>query len=133
MIKLDRSRILAATVGLFTLAVLHNAKAATIKIRTLQAWDDRVAQSMIKLTADRCDPGRFVATAEGKATAKPVAVDTAPGAKIWGGMSGVSAGLIHHWTGIVFIPNAHADDLLRTLQDYDGYSDIFKPAVVESK
>ncbi len=44
----------------------------------------------------------------------------------------VPSGLIHHWMGMVFIPNARAFDLLAVLQDYDSYAELYKPAVVRS-
>ena len=42
-------------------------------------------------------------------------------------------GLIHDWIGAVFIPKATIADVLAVTRDYDRYSEIFKPAVVEAK
>jgi hypothetical protein len=42
-------------------------------------------------------------------------------------------GLIHHWSGIVFIPGATVDDALRILQDYDRHSTYYAPDVERSK
>ena len=44
----------------------------------------------------------------------------------------VSSGLIHHWIGATFIPNARARDLVAVLRDYARYKDYYRPAVVAS-
>jgi len=42
-------------------------------------------------------------------------------------------GLIHHWTGVVFISQAKLDDVLAILEDYDHHSVYFAPDVERSK
>lgn len=42
-------------------------------------------------------------------------------------------GLIHHWTGVVFVPVAKLDDVLGMLEDYDHHSVYFAPDVERSK
>ncbi len=42
-------------------------------------------------------------------------------------------GIIHHWTGVVFIPGATLDDVLGMLQDYDKHSVYYAPDVERSK
>ena len=42
-------------------------------------------------------------------------------------------GMIHHWTGLVFIPGAKLDDVLSVVQDYDQHSVYFAPDVERSK
>lgn len=44
----------------------------------------------------------------------------------------IEGGLVHVWTGAVFIPDAGADDLLDVLQDYDRHHEWY-PEVVESR
>jgi hypothetical protein len=43
------------------------------------------------------------------------------------------SGLIHHWVGVVFLPGAKVDDVLRVLQDYDHHSSYFAPDVERSR
>lgn len=43
------------------------------------------------------------------------------------------SGMIHHWTGVVFIPQAKLDDVLGILEDYDHHSVYFAPDVERSK
>ena len=45
----------------------------------------------------------------------------------------VPGGLIHHWTGTVFIPGAKLAQTLALEQDYDHHQDYFRPDVVRSK
>jgi len=41
--------------------------------------------------------------------------------------------MIHHWEGVVFIPGARLDDVLRVLEDYDHHSEYYAPDVARSK
>jgi hypothetical protein len=45
----------------------------------------------------------------------------------------VSGGLIHHWTGVVFIPGTNLAKTLKLLQAYDDHARIYTPRVVRSK
>ncbi len=42
-------------------------------------------------------------------------------------------GMIHHWTGVVSIPGAKLQDVLRVLQDYDDHAQYYAPDVERSK
>ena len=42
-------------------------------------------------------------------------------------------GMIHHWTGVVFIPAAKLEDVLGVLEDYDRHSVYYTPDVERSK
>jgi len=42
-------------------------------------------------------------------------------------------GMIHHWTGLVFIPGAKLDEVLKVLEDYDKHSVYFSPDVERSR
>jgi hypothetical protein len=41
--------------------------------------------------------------------------------------------MIHHWEGIVFIPDVHLDDVLRVLEDYDHHAEYYAPDVMRSR
>lgn len=47
--------------------------------------------------------------------------------------SAVPDGLVHHWSGFVFIPKAGLSQLLTFLQDYDHHQDYYQPEVARSK
>ena len=42
-------------------------------------------------------------------------------------------GIIHHWLGAVFVPDASLDQAIALLQDYDHHAEIYAPAVNQSK
>jgi hypothetical protein len=42
-------------------------------------------------------------------------------------------GMIHHWEGLIFVPEARLDDVLRVLEDYDHHPEYYAPDVVRSK
>jgi len=44
----------------------------------------------------------------------------------------VTGGLIHDWIGAVFVPRARLNDLERVLNDYDHYSDFYRPMVAKA-
>lgn len=41
--------------------------------------------------------------------------------------------MIHHWEGLVFIPQAHLEDVLRVLEDYNHHAEYYAPDVVQSR
>jgi hypothetical protein len=44
----------------------------------------------------------------------------------------VPSGLIHHWIGAAFFPNAKLDDVLGVVRDYTHYKDYYNPSVIDS-
>jgi hypothetical protein len=50
-----------------------------------------------------------------------------------GGNINVSGGMIHDWEGLVFIPGAKLDDVLKILEDYDRHAVYYTPDVVKSR
>jgi hypothetical protein len=45
----------------------------------------------------------------------------------------IRSGLIHHWTGVIFIPHATIDEVIATSREYERYSEIYAPSVVAGK
>jgi hypothetical protein len=45
----------------------------------------------------------------------------------------IPSGLIHHWSGVIFIPKAALSEVLAVLQDYDNDENIYKPRIRRSK
>src|SRR5258708_10164434 len=46
---------------------------------------------------------------------------------------GCPGGMIHHWTGVVFIAGPKLQDVLRVLKDYDHHAQYYAPDVERSK
>jgi hypothetical protein len=42
-------------------------------------------------------------------------------------------GMIHHWTGVIFIPGAQLEEVLSVLEDYDQHAIYYSPDVARSK
>jgi hypothetical protein len=42
-------------------------------------------------------------------------------------------GMVHHWAGVVFVPGARLEDVLRVLEDYDRQASYYAPDVERSK
>lgn len=42
-------------------------------------------------------------------------------------------GLIHDWTGAVFVPGATLAQALRLVEDYDNHKNIYRPEVIDSR
>ena len=42
-------------------------------------------------------------------------------------------GLIHHWAGVIFIPNATLSETIAIVEDYDNEPNIYKPEIRRSK
>ena len=45
----------------------------------------------------------------------------------------VPGGMIHDWEGIIFIPSAKLDDVLKVLQDYDHHATYYAPDVAKAR
>src|SRR5690242_8591528 len=46
--------------------------------------------------------------------------------------SNVPDGMVHHWTGIIFIPDVTLAQVLSVLKDYDRRAELYKPDVISS-
>jgi len=106
---------------------------ASLKPETLRAWEYHVRSvdaemrarldgakpflwvDEAPLRAERVRDGEILVTHTGRNGSQPV-----------------PHGLIHDWSGAVFIPNVCMDDVLAVLHDYDRYKDFYKPAVISS-
>jgi len=101
---------------------------------TLKAWEEYVrgAESRIQTRADTGRtflwidefPERRARVLHGEIVVAPM---------IGKGIQSVENGLIHDWIGAAFIPNATVESLYRVLHDYNGYKEIYRPVVTDSK
>lgn len=76
--------------------------------------DDDKTEAMAKLKSGEVEMRRLSVNADGDNL-------TVPG------------GMIHDWEGIVFIPGAKLDDVLRILEDYDHHATYYAPDVEASR
>jgi hypothetical protein len=127
----SRKHYAAAFIALF--APL-SASAAHLDPVTTQAWDEfvqtansemqgRLQSGRTFLWADE-DPDRATRVHGGEIVVAPVG-EHSP--------MKVQSGLIHHWVGTVFVPNATLNDVLQVVRDYPRYKDLYTPGVIDSK
>lgn len=114
--------------GIFTTAV--SARANELKQDTLQSWLNYV-QSVEAKTQDPVNEQRrflrvdeFPGQAEQARSGLPVIRSVGP--------YKVPHGLIHDWTGTIFIPNVTVRSVAQVLADYDRYQDFYQPLVATS-
>jgi hypothetical protein len=117
-----RSQVLAA-VALLMLMWPARVAAADLKPETLQAWETYL-QAAKGRDHKRLAAGDAEKLRQGEIIIAPVG----PKAPVK-----VSSGLIHDWTGAIFIPNASIGDILRVVRDYEHYQTFYHPNVVDSK
>jgi hypothetical protein len=129
-------RPLHGLAAIFLLALSSPAKtiAADLKPETIQAWNDyvrateernlkHISQETPFLTIDAL-PAEATKLRQGDILASLAA----PNVPVK-----VPAGLIHDWTGAIFIPNAALRDVLQVVRDYGQYKAVYHPNVVSAK
>ena len=124
------------------LAVAGAASAADLQPQTIVAWDRYVAETERQMAATLNDQARFVwvdglqepdrRTRLAALRAGGLLIERLE-TKDGGKKLEAPGGLIHHWLGAVFVPGASVDQAVALLQDYDRHSEIYKPAIVQSK
>jgi hypothetical protein len=142
--RLRYARAPRALIGTLCVALLFLAStgAADLRTETAEAFNRyvRLTEAQMDSRAARHAPFLWVDTlpAESRAAAheqlregKVVIerLETLDGGK----SMDVPGGLIHHWTGTVFIPGATLAQTLALEQDYDHHQDYFRPDVMRSK
>jgi hypothetical protein len=127
-----RSRPALAILFLLLAPALSNA--IELKQETLQAWDAYVRAAKTRMQERASGQSPFLWVDE-----KPDRVQRVRAGEVLVAPADsdsphkVPRGLIHDWIGVVFLPNAKLDDVMRVLGDYDRYKDFYRPMVVKSK
>ena len=124
----------AVRISVFAFLALAMASAAELKTETLNAWNAYLGHQSLEVEkragnpdyffwAD-ADPSRYEHARSGSAVIAPMHESES---------LRVPSGLIHHWVGVVFIPDATATDVLSVTRDYVHYKDYYKPGVADAK
>jgi hypothetical protein len=130
IVTLPSRRLTKKTGTALTLLLLLSAtfsQAVQLKQDTLRAWDDyiggvntneaeRIAGSRPFLWVDESSEAR-------RRVQKGELVVTNHDPR------NVPQGLIHHWVGVMFVPNVSIDQVMRVLISYDRYSEVYKPLI----
>jgi hypothetical protein len=117
----------------FFLLQLTTVSAATLKPETKEAWDAYMQEANAAMQAHLQPGAHFLWIDDQPELLDSVRTKGAYIAPIDHHIpKRVTSGLVHHWIGVVFIPNVKIDDILHVVRDYDHYKDIYKPGVIES-
>ena len=108
-------------------------QAAQLEPGTLHAWDEYVRGVSTRMAARAGDgpflwmdeaPARLRAVRAGGIVVTPIPARNPVH---------VPDGLIHHWIGAAFVPNASVADVLSVVRDYGRYPEYYRPEVVASR
>jgi len=119
---------------LFVLLAAASSTATELKQQTLQAWEAYVRAANMRMEERASGQSPFLWVDE-----KPDLVQRVRAGEVLvapvdsHNPHKVPHGLIHHWIGAMFLPDAKLDDVMRVLDNYDRYKDFYKPIVVKSK
>ncbi len=115
------------------LASLPDATRVQLKPPTLEAFDKYMQAAQARFD-NSLHGGAFLwvdastdrkrAVSEGKILAEP---------SNQSGDIEIPDGLIHDWTGAVFVPGATLALTLRMMEDYDNHKNIYRPEVIDSR
>lgn len=121
-------------ISLAALLYPMGGSAADLKPETTQAWQQYITAAEARNQAHLAsgspflsidaEPAQAAKLRQGEILASPAAPNVP--VKVHGG-------LIHDWTGAIFIPNATVPDILRVTRDYAHYNTVFHPNVVSAK
>jgi hypothetical protein len=109
------------------------APSVELKKPTVEAYQSYVAAAEKQVDTELAGPDFFwgkIAPQEEKLRAGELVIQKRA---LDGHKAEVPDGLVHHWSGFIFIPNANLSQLLTFLQNYDRHQDYYKPEVARSK
>jgi hypothetical protein len=117
----------------FLLAGLPDGFGVELKPRTVEAFDKYMQAAQARFDASLSpdtflwvdgSPERKRAVSAGKVLAEPTSQS---------GDIDIPDGLIHDWTGAVFVPGATLEQTIRMVEDYPNHKNIYRPEVVDSR
>jgi hypothetical protein len=123
-----RSSLLLASLGWLT------AHGADLKPETVTAWDQYIQGAEAKMQERTAGSGSHFLwtdeTPERAASIKQGQIAVEPMAPH--GYLPVHNGLIHHWIGAAFLPNASLPEVLGLITDYGHYANVYGAPVVDA-
>ena len=102
----------------------------------ISAFDRYAEQRESQIRSELRDPNRFFWVDRLQDAAKQKGYNDARAGRVVidsGKRTDVPKGLIHHWTGMVFIPGVKLNETLKFVQDYNNHAGHYSPEVVASK
>lgn len=132
-------RTAAAAIAVLTAGLTLSA--IELKPATAAAWDRYVERTEALMDADLRRGGFLAMDATPEHTRREVLdrlrrgeiVISRQQTRDGGRRIEVPSGLIHHWRGVVFLPNVRLDEAVAMAQDYDRYTTLFGDVVKRSQ
>lgn len=131
----------AASAVLVALAT-STGHAAELQGRTLEAFDRYVAATEARMAGERSGDSPFLwldrqsesdrADADERLLAGDVVIERLETRDVAGKSIKIPKGMVHHWVGIVRIPDVTLDTTLALVEDYERYADVYTPNVRRS-
>jgi len=119
---------------LFLLIILVRPLAAVVLTdETIRNWDDYVS-SAEQVAAEREKRDVFLWAADDPAQAARLRSGEVVVAELGREQDReLKGGMVHDWIGAALLPDAHVDDLVAIIRDYENHDKIFAPEVVDSE
>lgn len=134
----EMPKILKTSVPILMAIVAVSAASAQPKPPTSAAFDRYVADAEIRILQRRSSADAFLTVDSVPAAARnpmqarlrrgEIAIEKYPGTP-----KEIPGGLIHDWTGTVFIPGATVAEVLARVRDYDHLTRYYSPDVMQSR
>lgn len=132
--KPERRRFMRAflAAALLVVAASLKSKGAELSPETLKAWNGYVHEQNGRIS-ENLGAKPFLWSDESAERLRSLQSGATIVAPFGENPHRVPKGLIHHWIGAVFLPQARLADALSVVRDYDKYKDFYAPSVVESR
>lgn len=118
--------------ALWLSSLLPGANAAELKPETLKAWNESVETARRQMQERLCADQTFLWIDEVPNRHRQVKAGEILVLPVGHNPRKVPSGLIHHWMGAAFLPNAKLDEVFAVVRDYAAYKEFYKPAVIDS-
>ncbi|MGB9256344.1 MAG: hypothetical protein WCC25_16015 [Candidatus Korobacteraceae bacterium] len=114
--------------------MVQTANVVQLKPRTLEAFEEYIREAEAAMQPSLKGDSAFLWSDTDHQRAQQVRHGKIV-AQLWAGDGPVKLpnGLIHDWTGAVFVPNATVDQTLTLVQNYDNHKNIYQPEVIDSR
>lgn len=117
-----------------TLLLTGASSAASLKLQSVEAFSRHLCRLGPEAEPEAAARDEFLWSTASAETRRRVAggeIEVRPAAG--NGATHVPSGLVHDWTGAVFIPGVTLDETLAAVQQYASYRDYYAAEVLDSK
>lgn len=130
-VGISASRRIVAAVLLFVAGSIA-ANAAELNRETVARWNEYVEAQTARL-AEHSSAGSFLWSDRSADRMRRLRNGEILVAPMGENPKTVPYGLIHHWIGAIFLPDATLENVVTLVRDYDRYREFYAPAVVDSR